>query len=123
MGDTLRIGAEGERAAMEWLRENGYLIVERNWRSSPHEIDIVAVTPDGHYHFVEVKTRHKGSLTTPTEAITRKKVAHLTKAANHYIELHKLTSEAWIDFIGVEMDDDGEMVVEFIPDIANLSWR
>ena len=26
------IGQGGEDAAMEWLRERGYYIVERNWR-------------------------------------------------------------------------------------------
>ncbi len=122
MADTLRIGAEGEKAALEWLRDNGYIVAERNWRSAPHEIDIVAVTSDGHYHFVEVKTRHEGSLTAPVEAMTRKKIANLTKAANHYIELHSLDTEAWIDFIGVTAHDDGSMSVEFIPDVANLHW-
>lgn len=122
MADTLRIGAEGEKAALEWLRDNGYIVAERNWRSAPHEIDIVAVTSDGHYHFVEVKTRHEESLTAPVEAMTRKKIANLTKAANHYIELHSLDTEAWIDFIGVTAHDDGSMSVEFIPDVANLHW-
>lgn len=122
MADTLRIGAEGEKAALEWLRDNGYIVAERNWRSAPHEIDIVAVTSDGHYHFVEVKTRHEGSLTAPVEAMTRKKIANLTKAANHYIELHSLDTEAWIDFIGVTAHDDGSMSVEFTPDVANLHW-
>ncbi|MBP3440355.1 MAG: YraN family protein [Tidjanibacter sp.] len=122
MASTLHIGAEGEKAAMEWLRQNGFVIAERNWRSAPHEIDIVAVTPDGHYHFVEVKTRHEGSLTAPVEAMTRKKIANLTKAANHYIEMHSLDVEAWIDFIGVTAHDDGSHSVEFIPDVANPHW-
>ena len=120
--DTIRIGAEGEKAAMEWLRERGYTIVERNWRTPPHEIDLVALSPDGHYHFVEVKTRHEGSLTTPAEAMSRKKISHLLRAANHYIELHGVTSEAWIDFAAVIAHDDGSMSVEFIPDVANLHW-
>ena len=122
MGDTLRIGAEGEKAAMEWLRRNGYLIVERNWRTPPHEIDIVALTPDGHYHFVEVKTRHQGSLTTPEEALSRKKIANLTKAINHYVEIHALEVEVWLDFMGVVEHDDGSYDIEFIPDVANAHW-
>lgn len=122
MANTLRIGAEGEQAALEWLRQNGYLVAERNWRSAPHEIDIVAVTPDGHYHFVEVKTRHEGSLTAPVEAMTRKKINNLIKAANHYIELHSLDTEAWIDFMAVTAHNDGSYSTEFIPDVANLHW-
>ena len=122
MANTLRIGAEGENVAMEWLRQRGYTIAERNWRSAPHEIDIVAVTSDGHYHFVEVKTRHEGSLTAPVEAMTKRKISHLVKAANRYIELHALDTEAWIDFIAVTVHDDGTMSVEFIPDVANPHW-
>lgn len=122
MADTLRIGAEGEKAAMEWLREHDFLIVERNWRTPPHEIDIVALSPDGNYHFVEVKTRHEGSLTAPIDAITRRKISHLIKAANHYIEIHAITTEAWIDFVGVVMYDDGTTKVEFIPDVTNIHW-
>ncbi len=122
MANTLRIGAEGEKAALEWLRQNGYLIAERNWRSAPHELDIVATTSDGHYHFVEVKTRHAGGLTTPRDAMTRKKIGSLVKAANHYIASNSITAECWIDFIGVTAHDDGTMDVEFIPDVANQHW-
>lgn len=122
MVDTIRIGAEGERAAMEYLRDHSYLVVERNWRSHPHEIDIVTITPDGHYHFVEVKTRHEGSLTKPIEALTRKKITNLTKAVNHYVEMHAIEAEVWIDFIGVIVYDDGSVDAEFIPDVANPHW-
>lgn len=120
--NTLLTGAEGERVAMEWLRNNGYLIVERNWRSAPHEVDIIALSNDGAYHFVEVKTRHAGALTSPIEAMTRKKISNLVRAANHYIEAHSLQAEAWIDFMGVEVADDGSMTTEFIHDVANIHW-
>lgn len=123
MAGTLRIGAEGEKAATEYLRHKlGYTIVELNWRSAPHEVDIIALSPDGHYHFVEVKTRKPNSLTTPVEAMSRRKINNLVRAANHYIELHALDTEAWIDFIGVEMQDEEVCGIEFIPDVANLHW-
>lgn len=122
MADTLRIGAEGERAAMEYLRDHNHLVVERNWRTPPHEIDIVTLTPEGHYHFVEVKTRHEGSLTTPAEALSRKKIANLIKAANHYVELHAITTEVWLDFMAVVECHDGSYQIEFIPDVANAHW-
>ena len=107
MSKTLQTGALGEEAAMEWLRNNGFLIVERNWRNPPHEIDLIAQSHDG------------GS---PHEAITRKKISNLTKAANVYIESRAIDAEAWIDFIAVEVADDGSMTTEYIPDVANLHW-
>lgn len=122
MDQTQLIGARGERAAVEWLRANGFLIAERNWRCPPHELDIVAISPDGHYHFVEVKTRHSGSLTTPHEALTRRKISFLIKAANHYIEQHAITAEVWIDFIAVTEHDDGALTTDFVPDVAGVHW-
>lgn len=122
MANTLRIGAEGEKAAMEWLRAHGHVVVERNWRNPPHEIDIITLTSDGHYHFVEVKTRHEGSLTTPVEALSRKKIANLIKAANFYVELHSITSEVWLDFMGITQRDDDTYSVEYIPDVAGVHW-
>ena len=122
MSKTLQTGPLGEEAAMEWLRNNGFLIVERNWRNPPHEIDLIAQSNDGGYHFVEVKTRQCGALTSPHEAITRKKISNLTKAANVYIESRAIDAEAWIDFIAVEVADDGSMTTEYIPDVANLHW-
>ena len=121
--DTIRIGAEGEKAAMEWLRERGYVIVERNWRTPPHEIDLITLTPDGHYHFVEVKTRKMDSLVGPTEAITPRKVRNLVAAANHFIQAHAIDTEAFIDLVAVEADPaSGEFAIELIPDIANCRW-
>ena len=64
----LRIGAEGEKAAVEYLRARGYMIVGRNWRSGHHELDIIAITPDQCYHFVEVKTRREGALVSPADS-------------------------------------------------------
>lgn len=122
MGDTLRIGAEGEKAAMEWLRQHGHVVVERNWRLPPHEIDLITLTSDGHYHFVEVKTRHEGSLTTPEEAMTRKKISNLIKAANHYVEIHSIEAEVWLDFMAMVEYDDGSYTINYIPDVANPHW-
>ena len=125
MGDNshLHIGAEGEKAAMEFLRKRDYLVVDRNWRSGHHELDIVATTPDGNYHFVEVKTRKMGAVVGPTEAITPRKVRNLISAANHFIQAHAIDTEAFIDLVTVEVDaPSGEYHVELIPDIANCRW-
>ena len=42
MNIKYNIGMEGEEAAAEWLRANGYEILFRNWRSGRYELDIVA---------------------------------------------------------------------------------
>lgn len=49
------IGKKGETIAAEWLEQNGYAILARNWRNRTGEIDIIA-QEDGCIVFVEVKT-------------------------------------------------------------------
>lgn len=123
MSKTLRIGSAGEKAATDYLRHTlGYTVAELNWRSGHHEVDIIAVAPDGHYHFVEVKTRMPDALVTPAESITPKKISNLVSAVNHYVALNEITTEVWIDFIGLEMFDDEVVNLDFRPDIANLHW-
>lgn len=119
----LRIGAEGEKAAVEYLRARGYMIVGRNWRSGHHELDIIAITPDQCYHFVEVKTRREGALVSPAEVITLRKVRNLISAANHFIQANAIDTEAFIDLVTVEIEPaSGAMNIELIPDIANSRW-
>ena len=61
MNNKATTGARGEAIATEYLRQNGYLICNRNWRSGHYEIDIVA-TKLGITHIIEVRTRKAGSL-------------------------------------------------------------
>ena len=117
-----RTGSWGEDAAMEWLREQGFYIVERNWRVGHYEIDIIAQRWDT-LHFVEVKTRREGALVSPAEVITPRKVRNLISAANHFIQANAIDTEAFLDLVTVEIDPaSGEMNIELIPDIANCRW-
>lgn len=60
------MGKWGENVAADYLRRNGYVIRERDWRSGKRDIDIIAVTPDGiTVVFVEVKTRLPDSVISP----------------------------------------------------------
>ena len=44
-------GAIGEQAAVDYLRQNGFMIVERNYRIGRSEVDIIASRYD-ELHFV-----------------------------------------------------------------------
>jgi Holliday junction resolvase-like predicted endonuclease len=50
------VGSTGEETACGYLVNNGYKILERNYRTKFGEIDIVAKSPDKTLVFVEVKT-------------------------------------------------------------------
>ena len=50
-----RIGDQGEEYVLDYLRERGYEILDRNYLKKWGELDIVALK-DSVIHFVEVKT-------------------------------------------------------------------
>lgn len=49
------VGRIGEDIAVKYLLNNGFVVIERNYRKKYGEIDIVA-KKEGSIHFVEVKT-------------------------------------------------------------------
>ncbi|MBR1424397.1 YraN family protein [bacterium] len=95
-------GNIGEDFACEYLRKNGYEIVERNVHFSRFcEIDIIAKNKN-QYIFVEVKTRKNDSFGTPLEAITKTKYNHIKTGVMTYISQHKIHSYR-IDAIGITL--------------------
>ena len=92
---------------MRYLRDNGFLICDRNWRSGRYEIDIVACK-SGVTHIVEVKTRRAGALRSPESAITPSKCAAMRRAAEAYI--------------AVDMFPDGGCDVRYITNVVELGW-
>ena len=77
------LGKKGEDIACEMLRGMGHTILERNWRSSHLEIDIISFDPDG-IHFVEVKTRRQSIQAPPQESVDRAKQSRIAKAARSF---------------------------------------
>ncbi len=80
-------GDLGERVAADFLRQRGYKIIARNWRS-PHdrrdELDLVA--RDGEVLvFIEVKTRAAGALVSGYHAVDARKKKVLRRAADAYL--------------------------------------
>lgn len=72
------LGKLGEQLAVDYLASRGYAILERNWRSSGGEIDIVA-RHENETVFVEVKTRSSVAFGDPLGAITPVKHARLRR--------------------------------------------
>jgi putative endonuclease len=74
------LGRLGEDCAAAFLTDAGYRLLERNWRCSQGEIDLV-VERDGEVVFVEVKTRSGVGFGHPFEEITAEKLARLRRLA------------------------------------------
>ena len=80
-------GKIGEDVAVKFLRRRGYEIIERNYRGSRYEVDIIA-REGGVLSFVEVKTRAPGKSLSGAEAINREKQRRIAQAAQHYLLTH-----------------------------------
>ncbi len=59
-------------------------VLSRNWRSGPHELDIVCRDGD-ELVFVEVRMRGPGSLASPEESMTPAKCRNVIRAARAYL--------------------------------------
>jgi putative endonuclease len=79
-----RLGNWGENRAAGWYLERGFHVLERNWRTSQGEIDLLC-TRDGVLVVCEVKTRRTDRLGTPVEAVTRDKQRRLRHLAAAYL--------------------------------------
>lgn len=78
-----KIGTDYEDIAEQYLREQGFQILERNFHSRSGEIDIIA--KEGEYLvFVEVKYRKNNSKGNPLEAVTVNKQRRICRTAFYY---------------------------------------
>ena len=93
-------GKWGEQMAEYYLRDKGYVILDRDWHSGHRDIDIVAIDKD-EVVFVEVKTRGRNSLLPPDELVDYKKKRNLKLAANHYIKYKRLNRSFRFDIVVV----------------------
>jgi len=85
------LGRRGEQFAVDYLERQGVRILDRNWRCSAGEADIIVLEEDT-IAFVEVKTRASLSAGLPEEAVTREKRKKYEGIAIHYLAKHSLPS-------------------------------
>lgn len=97
-----RTGAVYELAAGYYLEQQGYEILEYNYRCSRGEIDVIA--KDGEFLvFCEVKYRRTGEKGSPLEAVDRRKQRTIYQCAEYYmIRNHLKEIPCRFDVIGVE---------------------
>jgi putative endonuclease len=82
----MSLGERGERVAARHLRQQGYKILTRRFKSRAGEIDIVCRRGDW-LVFVEVKTRKGDEYGAPSEAVNREKQRRMSKVALDYLRL------------------------------------
>ena len=114
-------GALGEQAAVDYLRKQGFMIVERNYRIGRSEIDIIASRYD-ELPFVEVKTRKAGSMVAPEGAINEQKLRALRRAASAYMAQHRSMLEPRFSLVAVDMIGERVESLRFVEGALEYSW-
>jgi len=94
-------GDIAEEKAVEYLRKNGFDIIDRNVSSRFGEIDIIALKSDV-LHFVEVKSARTYELAM--QNITPKKLQRFLRTVDVYLKKHRLEMDYSIDAIAVTPD-------------------
>jgi len=98
--DHAQTGDWGEELAAAYLRDKGYIIVDRDWRSGHRDIDIVA-RDDEYLVFVEVKTRSIEGLVNPAFAVDQKKMNNIKRAITHYVNYHNINIPYRFDIVTI----------------------
>jgi putative endonuclease len=110
------LGRYGEDRACEYLVGQGYSILDRNWRYSQGELDIVCSLANT-IVFVEVKTRTSLAMGSPFEAVNSLKLAKLRRhAANWCSQRQVSNSQVRFDAIGV-LVSGGRVSIEHLKQV------
>lgn len=129
--DRKKFGGSSEDTAAGILRCKGYKILERNFRTSLGEIDIVA-KHKGTIVFVEVKARRSAAYGDPKWAVTPAKQRKISMVALTWLKMNGGTrTKARFDVVTVQYapgrpseDQPGQdrPKVEIIPNAFELAY-
>lgn len=111
---TTSIGRQAESKSADFLKKQGFMILERNWRTRYCEIDIIAKKAKTVY-FVEVKYRNSDSWGAGLDYITPKKLKQMNFAGEFWV-----LSNNWQDdyqLAVIEMTGSDFKVTNFLTDL------
>lgn len=114
MAEHNEIGKQGEARAVDYLQQNGYLILEQNFVFQKAEIDIIARKGDW-LIVVEVKTRTSTEYGNPEDFVNKKKIKLLVKAIDEYVQQTNLDLEIRFDIISI-VNDGNKYTIDHLED-------
>lgn len=106
MTNRKELGKLAEDIVAELLINNGFIILERNWRFSRAEIDIIAKEEATKLLvFVEVKSKTYVSFGEPESSVNIKKQRLITDAAAAYMEFIGYDWEIRFDIVSIVFEN------------------
>jgi putative endonuclease len=115
-----QFGKDSESMAEKYLREQGYKIIKRNYRTKFGEIDIIAKDKET-IVFVEVKARRSKSY-NPKEAVTNSKKRKISMVASYYLKsTRQINARARFDVVSIGSGNNPE-AVEIVKNAFELAY-
>ena len=94
------LGKKGEQLAVDFLIDNNYKILEKNYRYLKAEVDIIALK-ENILAVIEVKTRSTNYFGNPEDFVNPKKIKLLLSAIDFYVNKKDLDVEVRFDIIAI----------------------
>ena len=117
-----KFGVQGENLAVWYLKNNGYKIIEQNYRNQMGEIDIIAKEKKT-IVFVEVKSRRSIRYGNPKWAVTPKKQRTISMVALSYLKATNQTdARARFDVVAITSNQD-EPQIEIVKNAFELAYE
>ena len=115
MGKNNETGFRGERIAEEYLLDQNYLILHRNWRTAHKEVDLIAID-NNMLVFIEIKTRNGTTFGFPEESVSEAKQNHLRHAAEAFLEVSPQYTTARFDVISIVLRNEAVLELRHLKD-------
>jgi uncharacterized protein (TIGR00252 family) len=106
---TVSVGNAAEASVAEELVRQGFVILDRNWRTKWCEVDIIA-RKDNVAWFVEVKYRGSATFGDGLEYIGTQKLRHMQRAAELWVAMRQYGGEYTLGAVAVTPQGVGELV-------------
>ncbi|NLI60172.1 MAG: YraN family protein [Clostridiales bacterium] len=110
-----KLGSWGEEQARKYLENQGFLILDNNYRCKLGEIDLIAMDGDS-LVFIEVKTRRSTAYGFPMEAVGKRKQSKYIQMASIYIKEKAMAQVPFrFDVIEIMAKGQGQWDINHIP--------
>lgn len=116
------IGYYGESLSIAYLKENNYIILEKNFLCKLGEIDVIAKKGDI-ISFIEIKTRYSDKYGKPMEAVNFYKKKKIINASRFYIQKNRLDNFfIRFDVLEIYLSYNKKFKINFIEDAFRIDF-
>ena len=115
MAEHNDLGKWGEDVALAYLLDQGYRLLDRNWHQGHRDLDLIMQQADT-LVIVEVRTRRNNLFMDPEQTVDALKMLSLSKAANAYIRLHRISLNIRFDIVAITGTPSSDFTINHIED-------